>query len=229
MSLNIIHRLYGMPMCLVCMFFCVPVLTFPSVLAELFYSQKFWSDGRMPKLLGLYWTDAIVWLLFRTVEGFCPTMMAENSTLYLNGHWGSAPRIFLFPLLLNFFCICLVVLFLFTFCIHPVLLFSGLLTLHSPICYSWELFLLFAVLESLFDMIAWAPHLCDSWWAQLVSHCCWFIPLPWCTCFLVASVLGTALYGRRKQCFWICIQWCIRQVPCVPVVFLFWSPRGECV
>ena len=57
MSLNTIHRLYGMPMCLFCLFFCVLALTCPLVLVEFFYCQKVRSDGRMPKRLELHWTD----------------------------------------------------------------------------------------------------------------------------------------------------------------------------
>ena len=218
-----------MPICLFCLFSRVLVLICPSVLVRFCYIQKVRSDWRMPKFLELHWTDTTGWFLFRLVEGVYPTMMAENSVLNLKGHWWSVPWNFLLPLMLHFCGVCLVVPVLFAFCINPVLLFSGLLTLHCPICAFWELFILFAVLASLFDMLAWVPHPCDSWWDQLVLHCCQCLPLPWCTCFLVASVLGTSLSSWRRQYLLLRICWCIRHKPCVLVVLLFWEPWGECV
>ena len=107
-----------------------------------------------------------------------------------------------------------------------LLWFSGLLTLHFPICASWSLFLIFVVLVSFSYMISWVIHPCDSWWGWLVSHCCWFRPLSLSTCFLVASVLGTALSGWRIQCFLLRIRWSISHLPCILVVLLFWAPRG---
>ena len=227
MSLNSIHWLSGMHMWLFCLYFCVIVLICPSVLVAFFYIQKVLSDGRIPKLLELHLTDTIHWLLFRPVKRVCHTMMVENILLYMQGHWRSVPWNLLLTLLLHFCCVCLVVTVLFAFLIRPVLFFSGLLTLNFPICASWGLFLIFAVLVSLFNTIAWIPQYCDSWWVRLVSYCCRFIPLPWCTCFLIVIVLGTALSGWRIQCFFLRIRWCIGHVPCVLEVSLFGHLRGS--
>ena len=229
MSIITIHWQCGIPMCLFCMFFCVLLLVCLLVIVEFFYSHTVRSDGRMQKKLELHSTDATGWLLFRTVVGLCPTITAENLVLCLRVHWGSVPRNSLWPLLLHFCGVCLVVISLAVFCIHPVLLSSGLLTFHCPVYVFSELFLFFASLASLICTIAWVPRPCNSWWVRLVSHCCRFIPSPWCICCLVVSVLGTALSGWRRQCSLLCTRWCIRHVPCILVVLLFWAPQGGCV
>ena len=220
MLLNTNHLLYGITMCLVCLFFRALVLTCSLVLVAFCYNQMVRSDGRMLKRCELHWTDATGWLLFKPLEGVCPTIMAENPVLYQQGHSVSEPWNFWWKPLLHLCGGCLVVPVLLEICIHPVLLFSVILTTHCPICAYWELFLIFAVLVSFSDRLTWDLNPCDSWWAWLVSHCCQFRPLPWCICFLVAGVLGSALSGWRRQCFLTLVRWCIRRVPCVLVVLL---------
>ena len=176
MSLNTIHLLYGMPMYLVCMFFCALVLKCPSVLVAFYYNQMVCSDGRMPKRWELHWTDGTGQLLFHPVEGIFPTMMSQNPVLYLKVHSGSDPWNFLWPPLLHSCGGCLVVPVLFEFFIHPVLLFSGLLTLHFPVCVFSETFMLFVVLASFICTLMWVPHPCNSWWVRLLLHFCIFPP-----------------------------------------------------
>ena len=208
-------------MCVSCMSFHVLVLICPLVLVEFCYSQTVRSDGRMPKCLQLHWTDATGWLLFRPGVGVGPIMVAGNLVLYLKLHWVSVPWNSLWPLLLHFYGVCLVVISLAAFCTHPVLLSSGFLTLHFPVCAFSELFFLFIVLASLICTIMWVPHPCNYILVWLVSHCCQFLPSPWCVCCLIVIVLVTALSIGRWQCSLLHTSWFIRYVPCVLVVSMF--------
>ena len=135
MSPSTIHQQCGMPMCLFCLYFYVPVLICPLVIVEFCYSQTGRSDGRRTKRLDLHWTDAIGWLLFRPLVGVCPTTMAENLAQCLPVYWGSAPWNFVWRLLLHFCGVCPVVLAIAAFFSSCIIDFRASDTSFSSMCF----------------------------------------------------------------------------------------------